>query len=154
MGENSRMQNHINEIKRKTQHFWSHKGKRFCAAMLCASMVMGNAGSIANASNVIVSGESGLATPSNTVNAATPSNGSELHRFQTTGEELYEALQNAIAGDARADVEFTGGNREEYEDFFLEPGDYYELKLENGKSGRAESFCQNRRKRTGWKRTG
>lgn len=92
MGENSRMQNHINEIKRKTQHFWSHKGKRFCAAMLCASMVMGNAGSIANASNVIVSGESGLATPSNTVNAATPSNGSELHRFQTTGEELYEAL--------------------------------------------------------------
>lgn len=135
MGENSRMQNHINEIKRKTQHFWSHKGKRFCAAMLCASMVMGNAGSIANASNVIVSGESGLATPSNTVNAATPSNGSELHRFQTTGEELYEALQNAIAGDARADVEFTGGNREEYEDFFLEPGDYYELKLENGKKG-------------------
>ena len=135
MGENSRMQNHINEIKRKTQHFWSHKGKRFCAAMLCASMVMGNAGSIANASNVIVSGESGLATPSNTVNAATPSNGNELHRFQTTGEELYEALQNAIAGDARADVEFTGGNREEYEDFFLEPGDYYELKLENGKKG-------------------
>lgn len=51
------------------------------------------------------------------------------------GEELYEALQNAIAGDARADVEFTGGNREEYEDFFLEPGDYYELKLENGKKG-------------------
>ena len=135
MGENSRMQNHINEIKRKTQHFWSHKGKRFCAAMLCASMVMGNAGSIANASNVIVSGESGLATPSNTVNAATPSNGNELHRFQTTGEELYEALQNAIAGDVRADVEFTGGNREEYEDFFLEPGDYYELKLENGKKG-------------------
>lgn len=135
MGENSRMQNHINEIKRKTQHFWSHKGKRFCAAMLCASMVMGNAGSIANASNVIVSGESGLATPSNTVNAATPSNGSELHRFQTTGEELYEALQNAIAGDVRADVEFTGGSREEYEDFFLEPGDYYELKLENGKKG-------------------
>ena len=39
MGENSRMQNHINEIKRKTQHFWSHKGKRFCAAMLCASTV-------------------------------------------------------------------------------------------------------------------
>ena len=135
MGENSRMQNHINEIKRKTQHFWSHKGKRFCAAMLCASMVMGNAGSIANASNVIVSGESGLATPSNTVNAATPSNGSELHRFQTTGEELYEALQNAIAGDVRADVEFKGGSREEYEDFFLEPGDYYELKLENGKKG-------------------
>lgn len=135
MGENSRMQNHINEIKRKTQHFWSHKGKRFCAAMLCASMVMGNAGSIANASNVIVAGESGLATPSNTVNAATPSNGNELHRFQTTGEELYEALQNAIAGDVRADVEFTGGNREEYEDFFLEPGDYYELKLENGKKG-------------------
>lgn len=135
MGENSRMQNHINEIKRKTQHFWSHKGKRFCAAMLCASMVMGNAGSIANASNVIVSGESGLATPSNTVNAATPSNGNELHRFQTTGEELYEALQNAIAGDVRADVEFTGGNREEYKDFFLEPGDYYELKLENGKKG-------------------
>lgn len=135
MGENSRMQNHINEIKRKTQHFWSHKGKRFCAAMLCASMVMGNAGSIANASNVIVSGESGLATPSNTVNAATPSNGNELHRFQTTGEELYEALQNAIAGDARADVEFTGGSKEEYEDFFLEPGDYYELKLENGKKG-------------------
>lgn len=135
MGENSRMQNHINEIKRKTQHFWSHKGKRFCAAMLCASMVMGNAGSIANASNVIVSGESSLATPSNTVDTATPSNGNELHRFQLTGEELYEALQNAIAGDARADVEFTGGNREEYEDFFLEPGDYYELKLENGKKG-------------------
>lgn len=135
MGENSRMQNHINEIKRKTQHFWSHKGKRFCAAMLCASMVMGNAGSIANASNVIVSGESGLATPSNIVNAATPSNGNEIHRFQTTGEELYEALQNAIAGDVRADVEFTGGNREEYEDFFLEPGDYYELKLDNGKKG-------------------
>lgn len=135
MGENSRMQNHINEIKRKTQHFWSHKGKRFCAAMLCASMVMGNAGSIANASNEIVSGESGLATPSNIVNAATPSNGNELHRFQTTGEELYEALQNAIAGDVRADVEFTGGNREEYEDFFLEPGDYYELKLDNGKKG-------------------
>lgn len=135
MGENSRMQNHINEIKRKTQHFWSHKGKRFCAAMLCASMVMGNAGSIANASNVIVSGESGLATPSNIVNAATPSNGNELQRFQLTGEELYEALQNAIAGDVRADVEFTGGNREEYEDFFLEPGDYYELKLDNGKKG-------------------
>lgn len=135
MGENSRMQNHINEIKRKTQHFWSHKGKRFCAAMLCASMVMGNAGSIANASNVIVSGESGLATPSNIVNAATPSNGNELQRFQLTGEELYEALQNAIAQDMRADVEFTGGNREEYEDFFLEPGDYYELKLDNGKKG-------------------
>lgn len=135
MGENSRMQNHINEIKRKTQHFWSHKGKRFCAAMLCASMVMGNAGSIANASNEIVSGESGLATPSNIVNAATPSNGNELQRFQLTGEELYEALQNAIAGDVRADVEFTGGNREEYEDFFLEPGDYYELKLDNGKKG-------------------
>lgn len=135
MGKNSKMQNQINEIKRKTQSFWNHKGKRFCAAMLCASMVMGNAGSIANASNVIVAGESGLATPSNTVNAATPSNGSELHRFQTTGEELYEALQNAIAGDVRADVEFTGGSREEYEDFFLEPGDYYELKLENGKKG-------------------
>lgn len=135
MGKNSRMQNHINEIKRKTQYFWSHKGKRFCAAMLCASMVMGNAGSIANASNVIVSGESSLATPSNTVNAATPSNGNELHRFQLTGEELYEALQNAIAGDARADVEFTGGSSAEYEDFFLEPGDYYELNLENGKKG-------------------
>lgn len=135
MGENSRMQNHINEIKRKTQHFWSHKGKRFCAAMLCASMVMGNAGSIANASNVIVSGESSLATPSNTVDTATPSNGNELHRFQLTGEELYEALQNAIAGDARADVEFTGGSSAEYEDFFLEPGDYYELNLENGKKG-------------------
>lgn len=135
MGKNSRMQNHINEIKRKTQYFWSHKGKRFCAAMLCASMVMGNAGSIANASNVIVSGESSLATPSNTVDTATPSNGNELHRFQLTGEELYEALQNAIAGDARADVEFTGGSSAEYEDFFLEPGDYYELNLENGKKG-------------------
>ena len=135
MGKNSRMQNHINEIKRKTQYFWSHKGKRFCAAMLCASMVMGNAGSIANASNVIVSGESSLATPSNTVDTATPSNGNELHRFQLTGEELYEAWQNAIAGDARADVEFTGGSSAEYEDFFLEPGDYYELNLENGKKG-------------------
>lgn len=135
MGKNSRMQNHINEIKRKTQYFWSHKGKRFCAAMLCASMVMGNAGSIANASNVIVSGESSLATPSNIVDTATPSNGNELHRFQLTGEELYEALQNAIAGDARADVEFTGGSSAEYEDFFLEPGDYYELNLENGKKG-------------------
>lgn len=135
MGKNSGMQNHINEIKRKTQHFWNHKGKRFCAAMLCASMVLGNAGSIANASNVIVSGESGLATPSNTINAATPSNGKELLKFQLTGEELYEAMQNAIAGDARADVEFTGGSREEYEDFFLEPGDYYELKPENAKKG-------------------
>lgn len=135
MGKNSRMQKKIKEIRRKTQYFWSHKGKRFCAAMLCASMVMGNAGSIANASNVIVSGESSLATPSNTVDTATPSNGNELHRFQLTGEELYEALQNAIAGDARADVEFTGGSSAEYEDFFLEPGDYYELNLENGKKG-------------------
>lgn len=135
MGKNSRMQKKIKEIRRKTQHFLSHEGKQFCAAMLCASLVLGNTGSIANASNVLIAGDGSPATPSNTVDTATPSNGNELHRFQLTGEELYEALQNAIAGDARADVEFTGGSSAEYEDFFLEPGDYYELNLENGKKG-------------------
>lgn len=132
MGKNSRMQKKIKEIRRKTQHFLSHEGKQFCAAMLCASLVLGNTGSIANASNVLIAGDGSPATPSNVITAATPSNAKELQKFQLTEKELYEALQDAIDRDVRADVEFTGGSTEEYEDFFLEPGDYYELKTENG----------------------
>lgn len=97
--------------------------------MLCASMVLGNAGNLANASNVITLGETRTATPSNAETAATPSNASEIQNFELKDKELYEAFQEGIETGRFAEAEFRGGSADEYEEFFSEPGDYYELKL-------------------------
>lgn len=107
------------------------KIKRFCASALCASLILGNVGSVANASaGLMTGGEHGdnLASPSDVI-TATSSDADARSTFELDRAALYDALQEAIEADSRVELEFYGSNADQYEDFFGE-ADFYELKPE------------------------
>jgi len=90
-------------------HWLRTEGKRFCAALLCASLIAGNMGNL-----------SALA------------GGRADDEFYLDRASLYDALQKAVAEGGGTDgrLSFSGDEADVYEEYLEEDGNLYELKPE------------------------
>ena len=107
------------------------KGKGLCAAALCTTLVLNNIGSsIVSAAAVEKNNNGSMATASDaTPSDATVSKENGVYEFELTRQVLYDALQESIANDWQAaPLEAYGDYADDYDSFFEEYGNVYQLK--------------------------
>ena len=111
------------------------KGKGLCAAALCTTLVLNNIGSsVVSAAAVQKNNNGSMATASDAAESATPSDATVskengVYEYELSRQVLYDALQEAIANDWQAaPLEAEGDYADEYESFFEEYGNVYQLK--------------------------
>ena len=107
------------------------KGKGLCAAALCTTLVLNNIGSsVVSAAAVEKNNNGSMATASDaTPSDATVSKENGVYEFELTRQVLYDALQESIANDWQAaPLEAYGDYAGDYDSFFEEYGNVYQLK--------------------------
>ena len=121
MSKNELLKHSHDHVVSKPRHFLHQNGKKYCAAALCTSLIVGQLGGLA-----------AIADDGENVDCA----------FELDGENLYEAFQEAIVdGPLDTDVfasGFEGISADEYSSLLNADGNLYELNVEIDESNDSE----------------